>query len=200
MNTPTHVLVAEVAVGRRLIDGAPLAALVGGALPDLVLGVLAVIDGVGRLATGRTAGLTRWDEPWATFGAMTNSGPVWMVLIGLGVWLSRRAASGKLAGRGELMAVAGTAGLLHVVIDFLTHADDAHRHLWPLSSWAFHSPVSYWDHDHFAGWLIPLEAVVAIGSAVMLWPRFRSGGARILLLLAVAYTMARTVSVLAFAP
>jgi hypothetical protein len=60
---------------------------------------------------------------------------------------------------------------LHAVADLLTHHDDAHRHLWPLSGWRFASPVSYWDPAHFGAWFAPLECALA-------WPCCPPPGAR----------------------
>lgn len=38
----------------------------------------------------------------------------------------------------------------HVIIDLLTHVDDAVPMFYPVSSYTFRSPVSYWDNDHYA--------------------------------------------------
>ncbi|GEN54407.1 metal-dependent hydrolase [Halobacillus faecis] len=38
----------------------------------------------------------------------------------------------------------------HVILDILTHADDAVPVFYPISSYTFNSPVSYWDDDHYA--------------------------------------------------
>ena len=42
----------------------------------------------------------------------------------------------------------GWAG--HVATDFLTHGSDARPLLWPLSSYRFHSPVSYRERERYA--------------------------------------------------
>jgi hypothetical protein len=38
----------------------------------------------------------------------------------------------------------------HVLVDALTHAEDARPVLWPVSGRRFRSPVSYWDRSHHA--------------------------------------------------
>lgn len=38
--------------------------------------------------------------------------------------------------------------VLHVVLDFFTHNTDAYPAFYPLSSWKFHSPISYWESSH----------------------------------------------------
>ena len=39
----------------------------------------------------------------------------------------------------------------HVILDILTHNQDAVPMFYPVSAYTFHSPVSYWDNDHYAG-------------------------------------------------
>lgn len=41
----------------------------------------------------------------------------------------------------------GWAG--HAVADFLTHGDDARPLLWPLSSWKWSNPISYYNQLHY---------------------------------------------------
>ena len=79
---------------------------------------------------------------------------------------------------------------LHAAADLLVHADDAHRHLWPLSDWRFASPVSYWDPRHHGAWFAPVECVAAL--AMLAAVRRRAGRrTRVALAaLAVAYVAA----------
>ena len=37
----------------------------------------------------------------------------------------------------------------HTLADFLTHVDDARPLFWPLSTWKWSSPVSYYDPNHY---------------------------------------------------
>lgn len=51
--------------------------------------------------------------------------------------------------RGALLSfLLGWAG--HNVLDFPTHAEDARPPFWPLSSWRWKSPISYWDRKFYA--------------------------------------------------
>ena len=50
---------------------------------------------------------------------------------------------------GTLLALLlGWAG--HVLVDALTHVEDARPILWPLSRRRFQGPISYWDRAHNA--------------------------------------------------
>ncbi len=53
------------------------------------------------------------------------------------------------------------------------HAGDGRAHFWPISDWIFHSPFSYWDRGHHAGWIGPLELLVTGVLFVVLWRRIK---------------------------
>ena len=98
-----------------------------------------------------------FDSDWQLVVDLFNSFP----LIGLGAVIAWRArATAALAFFGSMA--------LHCVTDLLVHREDAHAHLFPLSSWRFFSPVSYWDLRHY-GWLVgPLELLVIVAGAAVL--------------------------------
>ena len=110
-----------------------------------------------------------WQEPWQTFGAISNSIPLFVGLLVLGIWRSRAL---------NLLAI---AALLHLGIDFLTHASDAHKHFWPLMEWRFHSPISYWEQDYYASFVAVFEAFLGLACIVLLWRRHRTIFIRIIL-------------------
>ena len=94
-------------------------------------------------------------------GAASNSFVLFGVVFAVGIWR-----------KWPLLIVFGGAALIHITLDFPLHADDAHRHIWPLSDWRFVSSVSYWDPD--ANGLIgsALETLMSLGAAAILWRRF----------------------------
>ena len=85
--------------------------------------------------------------------------------------------------RPVLLAFAGS-GFLHALVDFFVHHDDARAQFWPLTSWKFQSPISYWDRAHFGQYVGPLEIVISLGLCVLLWRRFHRMPARALIVLA----------------
>ena len=91
-----------------------------------------------------------------------------------------RAAVGPL----HPLALFALAALAHLAADLPVHADDAHRHFWPLTDWRFHSPISYWDRDHHGGLASMAEAVLGVVLCVVLWRRFGVAWVRVLLALA----------------
>jgi hypothetical protein len=97
-----------------------------------------------------------------------------IVLWGLGFALA-------LWFRAEVLVAFTGAALLHASIDFLVHHDDARAQFWPLSTWVFHSPVSYWDRAHYGGFFGPFEIAVCLLLSVILWRRYRSVGMRLVI-------------------
>lgn len=139
------------AVARRLADrsGANVAAwgATGAVLPDLP-------------AIAGAAWLGSWRRPLEQPGfrgevcarrsfsgpdaALHSALPVGTLLLALWTRGSRR----QKAYRPLLALLAGWVG--HVLVDALTHAEDARPILWPVSERRFRSPISYWDRSHHA--------------------------------------------------
>lgn len=159
MNTPAHLLIGAAVMGRRGGQVVVWAAMAGALLPDLSLYVLAG----GALYLFGIAPQIVFDElyfsqAWQTVFAIDNSFVLWGALFLVSLW------------RGSPWAIALTgAGLLHLCLDFPLHHDDGREHFWPLTAWVFESPLSYWDRDHGAMWLAPLEAFGATLAALSLW-------------------------------
>lgn len=150
--------------------GAPavsIAALAGGLLPDVPMYVM---FGWAKFVQGLTD-RDLWPPPdglyWQpTWQAWTNAGhsvPILLAVLTLGFSL-----------RIEWIKVLAFSGLLHVAFDFPVHREDGHAHLWPFSDWKFMSPVSYWDDNHFAAYVGPIELAIVIGTITVLWRRFSS--------------------------
>ena len=159
MNTPAHLLIGAAVMGKAGNRGVIWAAMAGALAPDLSLYLLAG----GAMYLFGIAPQVVFDElyfsdAWQTIFAVDNSFFIWGALLALALW----------RGRAWAEAFAG-AGLLHLTLDFPLHHDDGRAHFWPLTSWIFESPVSYWDERHGAAWVAPIEAALAVAAAVRLW-------------------------------
>lgn len=162
MITPTHLLVAAAAVARPGTPGRNRAALFGALLPDLSIYVLFFwAVWIAEIPQARLWGVVYWSEPWQTLSAVSNSIPLFAALLAL-AWVRRW----------PVLAAFSVAALLHAALDLPVHAEDAHRHFWPLSDWRFVSPLSYWDPAHHADWVRPIETALAALCLVLLWRRF----------------------------
>lgn len=162
MNTVTHALVAAAVLARRKAPTPNRLVFLGSITPDLFILVFYVwTKSFTTLSEGEIWGEAYWTQPWQTFSAVSNSAPLAALLLAAGLW--RRLPA---------LSLFAAALLLHALLDFPVHADDAHRHFWPLTDWRFVSPLSYWDVNHHARWVALGEAVLLSGAALVLWRRF----------------------------
>ena len=178
--TQTHSLLALAALGRRDAPRRNLAALAGSLLPDAFIYVvwpwLTFVRGESQERIWRDI---YFDTPMQGWGALFNSAPLYAVLAAAG-WVMRESALGTL------LFVFSLAALLHIATDLPVHAEDAHRHFWPLTDWRFHSPVSYWNPAYGAKWVGTLEAVLGMGLCARLLWRYHLHWTRIALWLLLA--------------
>ena len=152
-----------------------IAVLAGSLIPDMFIYVAAIWLTV-------FAGVTHeelWDDiyfqdPMQTWGAIFNSLPLYATLAAIGV-VFRQTTLGKLT------LLFGLAAIIHILTDLPVHADDAHRHFWPVSDWRFYSPVSYWDKNYHAPWVMIVETALVLGSITILWRRFSARWVRLVL-------------------
>lgn len=57
----------------------------------------------------------------------------------------------------------------HIVLDLLTHVEDAVPMFYPVSSYTFRGPVSYWDDDyHAAAFSLVNTTLIALSLLYML--------------------------------
>ena len=177
MNTPAHLVFGLAAFGRAGNARVTAAALAGGLIPDLSLYLMA---GWHLIVAGTSAQVVftqlYFSDAWQAVFRIDNSIPLWAVVLALGLW----------ARSGWGVALAGAA-LLHLALDLGFHHDDGRAHFWPLSTWIFQSPLSYWDPGHHGGIVGPLEVGATLTCCILLWRRFRHAAMRALILaLAVA--------------
>ncbi len=163
MNTVAHMVIAAAALARPQSPKRNWAVVAGAVLPDISMFVFFAWSRVQGWSGDETWNVQYWTEPWQTLGAVLNS----FVLLGILLLLALRR-------NWVLVSTACAAALIHLALDFPLHADDAHRHFWPVSNWRFFSPVSYWDPD-YNGWLGgAIESVFTLGALTVLWVRFTS--------------------------
>lgn len=157
MNTPAHLLIGGL-MGRRQPRLIAFGML-GGALPDLSLYVLAGVSlSILQIPPQVVFDELYFSDLWQTIFAIDNSVFVWGALLLL-TW--RRSWQAGIA--------LCLGALAHIALDFPLHAGDGRAHFWPVSTWVFHSPFSYWDRAYSAAWVAPVEALFALCAAAYLW-------------------------------
>jgi hypothetical protein len=169
MNTPAHLLLAAGVFAKPDSPKVTAAAIIGGFLPDLSLYLMACVSlFILGNDPNHVFNVQYFSESWQQVFAIDNSFILWGILFAITLW--RRLDWG--------IAVTGGA-LLHLSFDFPLHHDDARQHFWPLTSWVFESPVSYWDKAHHGGIVSALEQTMVLGVLILLWRRFKSTKMRI---------------------
>ena len=159
MNTPAHAIINLALLGRKKPAGAQLAILAGSLTPDAPMFWFYFVEKFVRATPERVI----WNEAyfrqsWQNFIDVFNSAP----LIALGLVFS--------LWRGLKVTTLFFASMLvHVVLDFPVHHDDAHRHFYPLSNWRFESPLSYWDRAHYGHIVSIVEIAVVIVCCVVVF-------------------------------
>jgi len=158
MNTPTHVVISALALGHGRWRSHSLPITGGALVPDLPMVVFYLTERVVLATPDSVIWSTQYfAPPWQAFIDTFNSLP----LIGLGAYLAWRARASAWLAFLASMAV-------HSVTDLLVHREDAHAHFFPLTSWRFVSPVSYWDPRHYGSIVTAFELVLILGGAAVL--------------------------------
>jgi len=181
MITTTHILIGAAVTTRPHFRPWQIAlGWFGGFFPDASVFLMVVVTRLqsqGNVNMWRKPDGMYWQEPWQTFSAISNSMPLWALMALAGFLLFRYVPKYKELGLGLL--IFGAAALLHVLCDFPVHTDDAHVHFWPFSDWRFHSPVSYYQGDHYGNIVGAFEMALDAALAVYLVLRFRQWPVRV---------------------
>lgn len=161
MNTPAHLILNAVVLGRGSSRKLWTPIALGALLPDLPMFGFYLYQ---RLFVGSPEHLI-WSElyftsHWQAFFDVFNSLPI-IGLLALVAWRARSPW--------WLACLASMA--LHCVADLPLHREDAHAHFYPISSWHFVSPVSYWDPRHHGDVFLSIELLGMLLGAAVLWRR-----------------------------
>lgn len=171
MNTVTHAIVASTLLSKKGAGKLNWVVLIGALLPDASIFIFYFWAKIIQQTPERIIWTELyWQQPWQTIGAVSNSIPLALALLGLGLLKHSR-----------LLIIFSCAILSHFLLDFPFHADDAHQHFWPLTRWRFHSPLSYWDIAHHASSVIILELSIIGLCCIALWKRFEHWSIRLAL-------------------
>jgi len=151
MNTPAHVIINLLCLGRQ--DAAPVLTpvIIGAILPDAPMFVFYFVEKVVRRTPEAVIWRQNYHQPhWQNFIDLFNSLPLMLLGWVLAAWVGSK-----------LGVLLFTSMALHVLGDLPLHHHDAHRHFFPFSDWRFHSPVSYWDPNHY-GQIVTLFEILAV--------------------------------------
>jgi len=183
MYTQTHVLMGAALFGGKVPKRAWLGAP-GGALPDIPM--LLIVAGLKLTAIPDPLihGYLYAQDWWQVTNGITHNFWIWAGVFLVAFFLRERlAATAETIDRCSLVLVFSASGVMHVLIDFLTHREDAHMSFWPVTRWQFVSPVSFRDPAHFGQPFGLFEAVLGLGLATLLIRRFADRWAHLALVI-----------------
>ena len=135
-----------------------MGAILGGVLPDVSLYVLAGVSiFILSIPAEQVFNELYFSEMWQLVFSIDNSFILWAIGFAIVLKFKHR-----------FLIALTSAALLHLLLDFTLHNDDARVHFWPSSDWRFISPLSYWDSRHHAIWVAPLEGLACAVATVYL--------------------------------
>lgn len=172
MTTQSHAILNIALLSKR---GKPFLhsyAFLGAVIPDIPIFIFFGVETFILQTSQQELWSTRYFmEPWQTFFDIFNAIPLILIVLGIGYYLMHS----------ERMTVVAWSMLIHCAFDFLTHHDDGHHHLFPLSDFIFASPISYWDRNHHAGIFRVVECSVILAASIYLFPRLKTRLGRVVL-------------------
>lgn len=169
MMTQTHLLIAVAALARSNVETRNRAVIAGALIPDIAIYGLFVVAILTGIPQSELWDDVYWQAGWQSVFAIGNSAPLYFSILLIALLAKRK----NSAAWPEWLSVFAYAALLHLVADFPVHSDDAHQHFWPFTNWRFHSPLSYWEHDHYGMWVGLFESVLGIACALIITYRFK---------------------------
>jgi hypothetical protein len=174
MHTQTHVLMGAALFGRRVPKRAWIA-VVGSIAPDVPMLLIVLGLKLSGVPARQIFDELYWENWWQVTNAIGHNFWLWGGLSILAVFMRERGAATLASIQGwTLTFIFSASALLHSVIDFLCHREDAHMSLWPLTRWKFISPVSYWDDAHYGRWFGLFETALGVMLCILLMQRFQN--------------------------
>ncbi len=172
MQTPTHAIIALALLAKNGKTTHNRAVLAGALIPDLFIYICWLWLSAHGVAQGKIWNEIYFQDGVQFWSGLSNSVPMYLALATLG-WFNRHKPIGKLT------LVFALAALTHMATDFPFHAEDAHQHFQPFTNWKFHSPLSYWDTNHYGRIIGGLETLLAIGCIMALRKRLSGKWAKV---------------------
>jgi len=159
MNTPAHLAINLVLLGRKETPKHQAVILFGALLPDLVMFFFYFFEKV----INRHSEIDIWSKLyytpfWQNWFDLFNSIPLIILGVLICYWQ-----------KWKIAILFFLSMLLHVAGDIFLHNDDGHRHFFPFSEFRLESPVSYWDPKHYGAIVFPIEIILVFVSVFILY-------------------------------
>lgn len=183
MITPSHIIYSWALAKKTESSGdihphRTLTFVLGALFPDCFTYLFFIVCG---LLLGYS-GQIMWDDMyfnsgWAIPITLSHSFLLWPTLIALGYYFNLR-----------LLTWFSLSALIHAVVDFCVHTDDAYRHFWPLSDFKFHSPISYYRTSEYGNWVSAFDSILVLGLLTYLYTKYTGWWRGVIIGIGLLYT------------
>ncbi len=168
MNTPTHIIVNLAVLDKKGNPNRVFPIFLGSIFPDLPAFLLVMIEGfIKKTPQSIIWGEIYFSDNWQVIVSSFNSLP-FIALLLIGTYFFLR---GSLK---HFFLLFIWSMLLHILLDFSFHHDDAYSYFFPFSNWKYLSPFSYWDVNHHAQGVVVFEVLLAVLCSIIVFLRKRS--------------------------
>ncbi|MBW4575946.1 MAG: hypothetical protein KME08_11750 [Aphanothece sp. CMT-3BRIN-NPC111] len=160
MNTPSHAILNLAILNQYQRPQANLFIVIGAILPDIPIFVFYLLAKfVYHLPERQIWSTAYYQTFWQNIIATFHSIP--LALIG---WVIARYLGWKH------IEIVFASMVLHSLLDFPVHSDDAHRHFFPFSNFRFISPISYWDPHKYGKIVSFIERLLVLVATLYVFP------------------------------
>lgn len=161
MNTPGHVAVNFILLGRKGKKQWSLPIVMGALMPDIPIYLFYFYQKLIIGLSERTIWSDIYFRPsWQNLFDAFHSFPITLTCCIL-TFLSGR----------TVWSVFFFSMFLHSLCDLPLHSDDAHRHFFPLSDYRLFSPFSYWDPHYYGRLISTAEFLLVLCFSLIIWYR-----------------------------
>lgn len=170
MTTPFHILSATSIFGSREKPNLTKWAAIGGMFPDLLMYIFLPLYLLLGYDLSIIWGEIYFSDLWQPYFNSSHSFVVYVMLFILGLcwykfYLKESLNLKNFLDKPIFVFLAGA--FLHILFDFFVHSSDAYAQFYPLSTWRFHSPISYWESDRY-GHIVGILDTLAVSIFIYL--------------------------------
>jgi len=171
MITPSHIIYSWALAKKTEKSGRgggatprhrTLAFVLGALFPDTPTYLFFIVNGLILGYSGQVLwGDMYFNSAWSIPITLTHSFILWPVLIVTATYFGW-----------NLLRWFSISALIHTVVDFLVHTDDAYRHFYPFSQWKFYSPISYYNPAEYGLFVSAFDSLLVLGLLTYLYTKY----------------------------
>ena len=142
-----------------------MAIALGALLPDIMMMVFYAYEKLMGVPERIIWGQHYQQTAWQNIFDLTNSIPIFLIVALICFYFKK-----------FVWVFLCASSIIHCILDFWVHREDAHRHFYPFFEYRFFSPVSYWDTRYYGDVMGALEILLFTLGCLFLWMKNRADG------------------------